>query len=147
LSAGLGNPYGVSNYDLVNYWDDNGRPAHWDSALGGVPIISYQGGLYFEMINNVSVHDVDGDVDFDGDVDIEDYNEFIASFGDRGIGLAADLDGDYDVDLDDYAVLQDSFAGATAPPAAPGGVVPEPAGICLLGLCSMVMIARRRRKS
>jgi len=102
---------------------------------------------HFEWLNTVSVVGVDGDVDFDGDVDIDDFNGFTASFGQRGIGLAADFDGDYDVDLDDFAVLQANYGDPASPPAAPGGVVPEPTSMCLLGLCGMAMIVRRRRKS
>ena len=113
-----------------------------------LPLIPDGAGLYFETLTSISVVGVDGDVDFDGDVDIDDYNGFTASFGQRGLGLAADFDGDEDVDLDDFAVLRAGFDGpATSPPAAFGGAVPEPAGICLLGLCGMAMIARRRRKS
>ena len=102
---------------------------------------------HYEWINNVSVVGVDGDVDFDGDVDLDDYSGFVESFGLRGVGLAADFDGDYDVDLDDFAVFQANFGGPASPPAAPGGAVPEPAGICLLGLCGMATIAKRRRTS
>ena len=148
LSAGLGNPYGVSDYNLQGYWPDPGADIYWDSALGAIPIISYQGGLYFEMINSVSVVGVAGDVDFDGDVDIDDYNGFAASFGEVGIGLAADFDGDYDVDLDDFAILRGNYgASAPSPPLAPGAATPEPGSICLLGLCGIAMIRKRRGKS
>ncbi|MDP6545784.1 MAG: peptidylprolyl isomerase [Phycisphaerae bacterium] len=112
---------------------------------------------HFEWLNTVSVVigvdgnsvpvGVHGDVDFDGDVDADDYNEFTASFGERGVGLAADFDGDYDVDLDDFTILQANYSGPTSPPAAPGGAVPEPASICLLGLCGMALIRKRRGKS
>jgi cyclophilin family peptidyl-prolyl cis-trans isomerase len=133
--AGYGaNPLGV---DI----QDHGSP------LNTLPLIPSEGFLYFEWLQSVSVVGVEGDTDFDGDVDLDDLNQFSASFGDRGIGLAADFDGDYDVDLDDFAVFQANYAGPVAPPAAPGAPIPEPTSICLLGLCGMGMIARRRRKS
>ncbi|MDP6634852.1 MAG: peptidylprolyl isomerase [Phycisphaerae bacterium] len=114
----------------------------------GSPIL--EGGQevwYYEWINSVSVVGVDGDVDLDGDVDDDDYNAFVASFGRKGLGLHADFDGDYDVDLDDFMVLKSNYPSAVASPLpTPGAAVPEPTSICLLSLCGIAMIRRRRGK-
>jgi len=126
----------------------------WGSAFDTLPVLTELDGdgvrvvKDLEWINAVSVVGVDGDVDFDGEVDIDDYNGFLASFGEVGIGLAADFDGDYDVDLDDFAVLRANYgASAPSPPLAPGAATPEPGSICLLGLCGIAMIRKRRGKS
>jgi len=133
--AGYGaNPLGV---DI----QDHGAP------LDDLPLIPSGGYLYFEWLQSVSVVGVDGDTDFDGDVDLDDFNLFSASFGQRGIGLAADFDGDYDVDMDDFTVLRTNYGDPASAPSFPGGTVPEPGSICLLCLCGMAMISRRRRKS
>ena len=131
----LANPL-TSPYEIVI---DNGAP-----PLGDLPLVFYDGGYYLETLFEVSVHDVDGDADFDGDVDDDDYNEFMAEFGYSGLGLAADFDGDYDVDLDDLAVLRANYAGGVSPLPAPA---PEPGSMCLLGLCGMALIRKRRGRS
>jgi peptidyl-prolyl cis-trans isomerase A (cyclophilin A) len=149
LSGGLGDPYSVDGYNVQGYWDDPpGENIYWDSALGEVPLLSYQGGLYFEMLLTITVVGVDGDVDFDGDVDGDDYSGFLASFGQTGIGLAADFDGDYDVDLADFAVLRDNYTGSgSSPLPEPGAAAPEPTSMCLLGLGAMAILRRRRGKA
>lgn len=131
----------VGSYDMISYWSEN----PYRSAFGEMPLIIYESNQYLETLYSVSVHDVDGDVDFDGDVDIDDYNGFVASFGQKGIGLAADFDGDYDVDLDDFAVLRANYTGPGGSPLA--SPTPEPTSMCLLGLCCMAMIRKRRGKS
>ncbi len=103
---------------------------------------------YYEWINSVTVHNTDGDINFDGVVDDVDYALFVASFGEQGLGLPADFDGDYDVDLADFAVLRENYnGGASSPLAAPGATVPEPTSMCLLGLCAAAMIRKRRKAS
>jgi cyclophilin family peptidyl-prolyl cis-trans isomerase len=115
----------------------------------GVPVLD--GGeevWYYEWVNTISLAGTAGDFDFDGDVDDDDYYGFVDSFGHKGIGLAADFDGDYDVDLADFAILKDNYTGAAPSPLpAPGGSVPEPASIFLLGLGGMAMIRRRGKAS
>ena len=118
---------------------------NYGSPFEDLPLIPDGGSLYFEWLSSVSVVGVDGDVDFDGDVDADDYAGFVASFGQKGLGLAADFDGDYDVDLADFAVLRANYTGpVTSPLPVP---TPEPTSICLLGLCGMAMIRKRRGKS
>ena len=58
-----------------------------------------------------------GDLDYDGDVDLDDYAIFAEALGGPGQSIApaadpaADLDGDEDVDLADFALFQVQFTG------------------------------------
>ncbi len=54
--------------------------------------------------------DTPGDIDGDGDVDLDDFAILKVNFGSTGITRAeGDLDGDGDVDLDDFAILKTNF--------------------------------------
>ncbi|NLF31724.1 MAG: hypothetical protein GX591_12650 [Planctomycetes bacterium] len=51
-----------------------------------------------------------GDVDGDGDVDLDDFVILKRNFGSAGVTRAeGDLDGDGDVDLDDFVILKSNF--------------------------------------
>ena len=58
-----------------------------------------------------------GDLDYDGDVDLDDFAIFAEALSGPGQPIApsadpaADLDGDDDVDLDDFAMFQVQFTG------------------------------------
>jgi len=90
--------------------------AHYEGA-GSSPAIS-EGVLY--TIGQAGLHafrDRVGDLDLDGDVDLDDYGTFQACFSGPGGGSAggcssADLDGDGDVDLIDFATLQCAVTGS-----------------------------------
>ena len=90
---------------------------------------------------------VPGDVDGDGDVDLNDVGFFEARFGQSGLPLppgtnSADLDADGDVDLHDLTILRDNYgAGVGAAPAA----APEPGSAALLVLGLGAVIRRRKR--
>ncbi|MCH7701911.1 MAG: VCBS repeat-containing protein [Planctomycetes bacterium] len=62
-------------------------------------------------------HSAAGDVDGDGDVDLQDYDQFIACLTGPDGGIipgceSADGDGDGDVDLGDFSILQLGFTGS-----------------------------------
>jgi hypothetical protein len=57
-----------------------------------------------------------GDLDFDGDVDLDDFSIFAGCMGGPGVAHPgdyeyADLDGEGDVDLADFASFQEAFTG------------------------------------
>ena len=74
---------------------------------------------------------ISGDFDFDGDVDLADLAQLLASygtsFGDPGYDPAADLDGDDMVGLSDLASLLACYGGAGQPSlcGTPGEMIPH----------------------
>lgn len=56
---------------------------------------------------------LNGDLDGDKDVDIDDYRILKNNYGSTG-GSVADIDGDGDVDIDDYRILKNNY-GSTCP--------------------------------
>lgn len=86
---------------------------------------------------------VAGDVDGDGDVDLDDFNliktnYFLASGATRSLG---DLNGDGKINLADYAIWRNN-----APPAVLAQVgIPEPASLALAVACAGGLLASRRR--
>ena len=137
----------------IPYWDVEGNPNlngynPYSGAFGELPLIPTANGYDLEWLRDVSVVGLDGDADFDGDVDIDDYNVLLSSFGLHEVGLAADFDGDYDVDLQDFSILRANFGDTSlAPLPEPGSATPEPASMCILGLGAMAIIRKRRRKA
>lgn len=80
-----------------------------------------------------------GDADMDGDVDLDDFAIFKASFGHGSTWGQGDFDADGDVDLDDFTLLKQNFGT---------GTVPEPATLSLLLLAAVFLPSRsliRRR--
>lgn len=89
---------------------------------------------------------VDGDVDGDQDVDINDFNIIKANFRQSGLTLnQGDLSGDGVADFADLKLWKDNF-----PTAGPSGAalasIPEPTALLLAGL-SMLGVACTRRRS
>jgi hypothetical protein len=84
---------------------------------------------------------VDGDYDFDGDVDGADFLKWQQALG--SADSVADGDDDGMVDGDDLVIWQDHF-GETAETTAAATTVPEPGSLALL-LTMAFFVARRRR--
>jgi len=91
-----------------------------------------------------------GDANGDDVVDFDDFAALRSAFGESGESLAADLDDDGDVDGDDLDILLATFgmvrsAGAS-PPALPDNLpVPEPAAVILLAGGLPVLLKPRRK--
>ena len=96
-----------------------------------------------------------GDLDFDSDVDLDDYDFLLGNLavqlnGPIAQGSFGDLDFDRDVDLDDFSIFKDVYpggAGGLADALAARASVPEPSAVVLaiLALCSLA--CRRFRTS
>jgi hypothetical protein len=94
-----------------------------------------------------------GDLDFDGDVDLLDYqllldNLAIELDGPIATGSTGDLDFNRVVDLNDFAIFKSEYDianGAGAFAYAMAAIVPEPTSLVLLSCCGLMGGARRRR--
>ena len=107
------------------------------------------GAVGFRVVTSlVVVTDVPGDVDDDGDVDLQDLGYFEAQFGMSGLPVppvgpnSADIDEDGDVDLDDLKIMRDYWGWVS--PEAPAAATPEPASAILLVMGLGAVIRRRR---
>src|SRR5205085_4867210 len=108
-----------------------------------------------------------GDANVDGQVNSDDFNQFLAGFNGGGdkIWLNGDFDYDNDVDSDDFnffllgfnaynsngqVVLSESFRSELSDFASINGlalVLPEPSALGLALLASTGLMARSRRKA
>jgi hypothetical protein len=68
----------------------------------------------FTLTFNADVAPCEGDVDGDGDVDLDDLTLLLGDFGASGAGLPSDIDGDGNVDLDDLTLLLGNFGASCA---------------------------------
>ncbi|QDT67871.1 hypothetical protein MalM25_07790 [Planctomycetes bacterium MalM25] len=152
--------YGWSiNNNTGNGWDFVSSDASLDNAMG-----FEQAGVEFDGVNGPDVAELRpvltviyaspggrGDLDFDGDVDLDDYqllldNLAIELDGAIPTGATGDLDFDRDVDLDDFGIFKNEYdlvngAGAFALALS----VPEPSTALLITLCGLVGGFTRRR--
>ena len=84
-----------------------------------------------------------GDLDTDGFVGAADIDILLANWGDEVLGFdytTGDVSGDGLVNNDDLQIVLNQFGSGT-----PGGGVPEPGSLALLGL-SFVALSKRRRQ-
>jgi hypothetical protein len=129
-----GNGDGFGSYDSdgsITYygWDIDGdgtddltgaNPTYQFTAMGTYPVfltVQDDSGLTAEdqmIVNVVSGCVLSGDLDVDGDVDIDDYRILKQNYGSTIAGNVADIDDDGDVDIDDYRILKQNY-GKTCP--------------------------------
>jgi fibronectin-binding autotransporter adhesin len=143
LTGGFSPSVGQS-FDILNWTTLNGTfssvslpalPAGkaWDTSL-----------LYTSGVISVSVGNVPGDFDSDGDVDGADFVAWQTSFpiASGATPAQGDADADGDVDGADFVVWQTNFPFAPGPGASP---VPEPAAWQVaVALCGLLVLGRRR---
>ena len=106
---------------------------------------------YRSQIDAIRLIPLQGDADWDGDVDSVDIDIFRLTFGQTGPDLQADFNGDGLVNLADFAVIRKYF-GTVSGHGVPGAgdlpiqTVPEPTTILLLtGAIPLLMRSRKRR--
>lgn len=146
----------AGDYILSNYFDVVSGQSDFNWLLSTVPT---SGDLYVTRSNlsgfNVNELDdfdfgsigfdvfgtliPDGDYDFDGDVDGQDYLKWQSTFGST-IDLDADGNGDDVVNAADYTIWRDNYGT----PLAVSTAVPEPSTL-LLGLWTTILMSRNRR--
>ena len=86
---------------------------------------------------------VPGDANLDGKVNFSDLLVLAQNYGKTDVGwIGGDFDGSGKVDFSDLLVLAQNYGAAPTAGAAP---VPEPATGCIVGLATVLLLARRRR--
>jgi hypothetical protein len=92
----------------------------------------------------VSFSALPGDANLDGRVDVNDLTIVLSHFGRYGGWAIGDFNGDATVDMNDLTIVLTNF-GRTYMPGM--SAVPEPAGVVLLGIgaIGLLALARRRR--
>jgi hypothetical protein len=134
------------------------------SAVNVLRILSRQAGPDWRGESIVSVLGMDamramrlpGDANFDGNVNLSDFNTLAANFGQSGrTWQQGDFNFDGNVNLSDFNLLAANFGqseagapGAGLSPddwAALASAVPEPGSACLVGALLAPMLVRRRR--
>jgi hypothetical protein len=87
-----------------------------------------------------------GDANFDGAVNLQDFNILASNFGaTERFWYQGDFNGDLRVNLQDFNLLAGHFGQNNA---TPGAAVPEPSSAALVSaLVSPLLLARRRRAS
>jgi hypothetical protein len=98
---------------------------------------------------NVEALILEGDYDFDGDVDADDYGAWRAQSGATGPfpvnGAYADGNRDGIVDAADYVIWRANLAEGSMSGSAANAPVPEPSALVLLGWGIAMAVARGRR--
>lgn len=114
LSAALVDPNDQGVYSLYQL---TGTLADGTFVSGEQFRVQNGSGAQYKLIPYVTA-----DLDFDGDVDADDFEKFKACSTGPGVGPPdtgcerVDFDGDNDVDMDDYGVYQRCFSGVDLPP-------------------------------
>ena len=110
---------------ILPFQDAGGFNGGWISVVGRLP----------------------GDTDGDWDVDTDDYDTLVATFG-GGPDLRTDFNEDGAVDLLDFAIQRDNFGFSLsgAPEAMAPTTTPEPATLAFLTLGGLAILRRKRSR-
>lgn len=111
-------------------------------------------GVRVEYVNGLGQTAARSDLDFDGDIDADDWVSFAANhfgtFEEMTIAQASllgDMDGDLDNDYFDFLEFEDDFDAANGAGALAAVIagVPEPTGIAILLMAGLVAVVSRRK--
>jgi hypothetical protein len=111
VSAAFGNP---GQAQQLRFFFRDTTAARWTRiTTGGVlntpsPIVDLTRPIRLDLLVR-EVGGIPGDVDGDGDVDLDDLLLVLGSFGNPGPGSPGDADGDGDTDLDDLLLVLGNF--------------------------------------
>lgn len=108
-----------------------GKNAFDDLTADGLMLFDFL--IDFALLNPQYL---EGDVTFDGEVDIGDFTLWGDQFGETGGGWASDISGDLFVDIGDFTLWADNFGSTVGAGTAAPAAVPEPASLTLL-LCAV----------
>ena len=97
---------------------------------------------YKSQIDIIRSIPLEGDADWDGDVDADDFDVLLSTFGSVD-NLKADFNNDNKVDLKDFTILRTNFGMISG-----NGIVhsPEPSTILMLFVFSPLLYKKRKRK-
>jgi len=86
-----------SDLEIIESFGIGSQTAVWSGAVPGLNIVDDLGSATIEILDGVP-----GDLDGDGDVDLQDLAILLAAYG---VDAGGDVDGDGDTDLNDLALL------------------------------------------
>ena len=139
-------PQTGETFDILDFGDLGGTTFDSIEPIGAAGAIAWDFSALYTTghISTRGLSPVIGDTDADRDVDSDDYQTMVETFG--GDDPRTDFNDDGRVDLEDFSLMRANFGYGTqsAPTALAPSPTPEPATLILLSAAIPLVLKRRR---